>query len=195
MPFTPAPGEQYTIRRKVFKILGAGFHIYSADGQIAGYCKQKALKLKEDLRVYTNESQSEELFRIAARSVIDFGATYDVTLPTGESLGSFRRKGLKSLVRDTWLVHGPKGEEIATIREDSGTKAIARRLLGDYSGLLPQSYSMVTQDERQIATYRTHFNVFIYRLGVSIHSEHDDLDELVVLAGGCLLAAIEGRQK
>ena len=80
MAFTPAPGEKYTIRRKVFKVFGAGFHIYAADGQLAGYCKQKAFKLKEDLRVFTDESQSDELFRISARSIIDFSSTYDAAL-------------------------------------------------------------------------------------------------------------------
>ena len=194
MAFTPAPGEKYTIRRKVFKVFGAGFHIYAADGQLAGYCKQKAFKLKEDLRVFTDESQSDELFRISARSIIDFSSTYDVTLPSGESLGSLRRKGFASLVRDTWLVFGPNGNEIATLKEDSGTKAIFRRLLGDYSSLMPQSFSLETAGGDTIATYRTHFNIFIYRLGITIHTEHDELDELIVLAAGCLLAAIEGRQ-
>ena len=78
---TPAAGESYTIRQKVFKIWGNAFHIYGADGSLAGYCRQKALKLKEDLRFYTDESMSAELFVIKARSVIDFGATYDVKLP------------------------------------------------------------------------------------------------------------------
>jgi hypothetical protein len=194
MALNPAPGEQYTIRRKVFKVFGAGFHIYAADGQLAGYCKQKAFKLKEDLRVFTNESQADELFRISARSVIDFGATYDVKLPSGESLGSIRRKGLASLMRDTWLVFGPSDNQIASLKEDSGTKAMMRRLLGDYSSLMPQSFSLQTTDGRTIATYRTHFNLFIYRLGITIHTEDDELDDLVVLAAGCLLAAIEGRQ-
>lgn len=194
MAFTPAPGEKYTIRRKVFKVFGAGFHIYAADGQLAGYCKQKAFKLKEDLRVFTDESQSDELFRISARSIIDFSSTYDVTLPSGESLGSLRRKGLASLMRDTWLVFDANGNEIATLKEDSVTKAIVRRVLGQYSSLMPQSFSLKTTDDRNIATYRTHFNPFVYRLGITIHTEHDELDDLVVLAAGCLLAAIEGRQ-
>ncbi len=194
MAFTPAPGEQYTIRRKVFKVFGAGFHIYAADGQLAGYCKQKAFKLKEDLRVFTNESQTDELFRISARSVIDFGSTYDVKLPSGESLGSLRRKGLASIMRDTWLVFDPNDNQIASLREDSGTKAMMRRLMGDYSSLMPQRFALETTDGRTIATYRTHFNLFIYRLGITIHTEDDQLDDLVVLAAGCLLAAIEGRQ-
>ena len=47
--------DSYMIRQKVLKLLGAEFHIYSDDSmqQLIGYSKQKALKLKEDIRVYT----------------------------------------------------------------------------------------------------------------------------------------------
>ena len=44
--------DSYMIRQKVLKLLGAEFHIYSDDSmqQLIGYSKQKALKLKEDIR-------------------------------------------------------------------------------------------------------------------------------------------------
>lgn len=80
------PGEQYTVRRKVFKFFGAAFHVYDPAGRIVGYCKQKAFKLREDIRIYTDESCTSELIVIKARSIIDFSSTYDVTLPDGTSL-------------------------------------------------------------------------------------------------------------
>ena len=105
MPILPAPGETYTIRRQVFRIFGAAFHIYGPAGPLAGYCKQKAFKLREDIRIYTDESCSTELIRIAARSILDFSTTYDILLGSGAVLGSIRRKGLKSsFVRDEWLI-------------------------------------------------------------------------------------------
>ena len=75
--------EQYFIRERIFKILGAAFHIYSENGNVVGYCKQKAFRLKEDLRIYSSESCSDEIMLIKARNIVDFGATYAVTLPTG----------------------------------------------------------------------------------------------------------------
>jgi uncharacterized protein YxjI len=196
MAFTAAPGEQYTIRRKVFKILGAGFHIYDAEGNIAGYCKQKAFRLKEDLRVYTGESMTDELFRIGTTQVIDFAASYTVSLPTGERLGTFKRKGLRSLFKDAWLVSGPEGEPFAEIHEESAWKATIRRFADDWAFLLPQKFLLreIGSQDDPIATYRTHFNPFVHRLGVAIHRDDPRLDDLLVLAGGCLLAAIEGRQ-
>lgn len=190
----PTHDEQYTIRQKFFKIFGAGFHIYDGEGNLAGYCKQKAFKLREDLRIYTDEGMGTELIRIGTRSIIDFGAAYEVSLPTGESLGTVRRKGMKSFVRDSWMVFAPAGEQIATIEEDSQGKAIFRRVLGDYAFLMPQRFHLRTMEGEELAVYRTHFNIVVHKLGVRILREHPELDDLMVLAVGILLSAIEGRQ-
>ncbi len=88
--------EQYTIRRKFFKFFGAAFHVYDEHGSVIGYCKQRAFKLKEDIKLFTGEDMSDMLLSLQAQSIIDFGATYTVTLPDGTSLGSMRRKGMKS---------------------------------------------------------------------------------------------------
>ena len=89
------PVEQYTIRRKVFKIFGAGFHVYHADGSLAGYCKQKAFRLREDLRVYKDDARTQELLRIHTNEIIDVSATYQVLLPSGECIGAFRQHGIR----------------------------------------------------------------------------------------------------
>lgn len=194
MASTARPGERYTIRRQIFKILGAGFHVYDAGGRVVGYCTQRAFKLREDLRIFTDDSRSAELMRIQARSIIDFGATYDVALPGGERIGSVRRKGLKSLLRDEWVVLDAFGSEAAILREDSGVLALLRRAV-DFGALLaPQRFSLVRADGTPLATYRQHFNPLIYRLGVTIHTEDETVDDLMVLAVGCLIAAIEGRE-
>lgn len=124
----PAPGEKYTIRRKVFRLFGAAFHIYGPDGRLQGFCDQKAFKLREDLRVYTDESKSAELLRIHARQIIDLGATYDVVMPDGSTLGSFRREGLSStFYKDSWTVLNHKGREVAKLTEESGVLAVDRK--------------------------------------------------------------------
>ena len=194
MAFTPAAGEQFTVRSKVLKILGASFHVFDENGQVVAYCQQKAFKLREDIRLFTNESKTETLLTMKARSVIDFGVTFDITLPSGESIGSLRRKGLKSMFRDSWLLYSPEGVELATMREDSGTMAMLRRLHEAFALLSPQKFQITKTDGTHVATLRTHFNLFVYRLGVSIHTEDEEVDELMVLAAACLIAAIEGRQ-
>lgn len=196
MGFKPAPGERYTIRRKVFSVLGAKFHVYDEHNSIVAFCQQKAFKLREDIRLYTDESRSEELLVLKARQVIDFGVTLDVTLPSGDSLGSLRRKGMKSsFVRDEWMVFDAGGRQVAALRELGGFSAFARRYIDNASIFLPQRYSLIRSgDGAEIAQFRQHFNLFVYRLGVSFIREDEHLDELLVLAMGCLIAAIEGRE-
>lgn len=195
MAFTPKPGERYTVRRKVLKLLGAAFHVYGPDGRVVAYCKQKAFKLREDIRLYTDESCATELLTMKTKQVIDFGVTFEVTLPDGSVLASIRRKGLKSILRDTWQVFLPgKTEPRATLKEDSALKATLRRLHEVFSTLIPQSFHLTSSDGLQIATLRQHFNLFVYRLGVKIEADDPELDELVVLALACLIAAVEGRQ-
>lgn len=193
--FNIQPGESYTIRRKVLKLLGAAFHIYNPDGLVVGYCKQKAFKLREDIRIYTDESCKEELLTIRARSVLDFSTTYDVTLPDGTSLGSLRRKGLSStFFRDSWMVFDEGGRHIADLKEDGGFLAFARRMHEFVALLSPQKFTLSRTDGTEIARFRQHFNLFVYRLGVSVLKDDPEIDDLVILAAGCLITAIEGRQ-
>lgn len=198
--------ERFTIRRKVLKLFGASFHVYDPQGEPIAFCKQKAFKLREDIRLYTDDSMSEEFLTLKARQIIDFGVTFDVTLPDGSSLASLRRKGLKStMLRDSWIVFGPDltpgveggtgAQQIATIEEDSAGLAFVRRYIDYVSMFFPQKFHVKNNSGVHIATLRTHFNPFVYRLTVHVHRDDPELDELVLLAAGVLIAAIEGRQR
>ncbi|MFK7759042.1 MAG: hypothetical protein AB8C13_03735 [Phycisphaerales bacterium] len=194
MPIHARPGEQYTIRRKILKIFGAAFHVYDEHGSVVGYCKQKAFKLKEDIRLYTDESMADPLLTLQARSIIDFGATYDITLPDGSQLGSLRRKGLKStFLRDEWVLFDDQGKEVGTMREKNLFLSFMRR--GDLSAFFPQRFEFFTSgSDEPVAFVRQHFNLFVYRLGLSVLKDDENIDELLLLGATCLIAAIEGRQ-
>ena len=196
MAITAKPGEQYTLRRKVFKLFGAGFTIYDETGNPIAYSHQKAFRLREDITLYTDESKADTMLTIRTESVLDFSGSYDVATPEGQVVGTLRRKGLKSsFVRDEWIVYTGDGKEHALIRERGTFAPFARRWAGDASMLLPQTFDVLrTSDDVQIATFRQHFNPFIYRLGISINADDEHLGDLVLLAAASLIAAIEGRQ-
>jgi uncharacterized protein YxjI len=196
LAFNIKPGESYTIRRKVLKLFGAAFHIYDPQGGLVGYCKQKAFKLKEDIRIYTDESCSTEWLVIKARSVIDFGATYDIMLPDGSVIGSLRRKGLAStFIRDSWLVFDSEGRQIAALAEEGNSLLVLARRYFDYVSLLaPQKFALKRMDGTAVARYRQHFNLLVYRLSIAVERDDPELDDLMIMAAGCLICAIEGRQ-
>lgn len=182
----------YLIRRKVFKLAGGAFHIFDPHGQLVMYSHMKAFKLKEDIRLYTGEDKQQELLAIHARQVLDISATYDVTdSSTSEKVGALRRKGMRSLLRDEWLLLDAFDREIGLIREDSMGRALLRRLL---TNLVPQSFD-AEMNGHTVATFRQNFNPFVLKLTVDFSPDHSrQLDRRLGLASALLLCAIEGRQ-
>jgi hypothetical protein len=182
--------DSYLIRRKVLKIFGGSFHTYDGD-RVVAFTKQKAFKLKEDIRIYSDESMQTELLTIQARQVIDFAAAYDIVDPqSGVKVGAARRKGFSSILRDSWMLLDANDQPIAQLQEDSTTMALMRRFL---SNLIPQRFHLKAQGETNPVVFRQHFNPFVYRLEVSIPSECA-LDRRLIFGIAALIAAIEGRQ-
>ena len=98
-------------------------------GPPLAYVRQKKLAIKEDIRFYADEGETHELFRIKARSMLDFGGSrYDV-LESDQRIGLLWHKFRESLIRTTWHVGGSDEQEIAIARERSVPGAIARRVV------------------------------------------------------------------
>lgn len=184
--------QSYTIRRKFLKLFGASFHVYDDYDRVVGFCSQKAFRLKEDIRVYADESRGTELVTIRARQVVDFSAAYNIVdAVEGRAVGTARRRGFRSLVRDSWEVLDPAGQPVARLEEDSMLLALLRRFL---SNLIPQGFSLKLPDGRQAAELRVRFNPFVYKLTVRLEPE-GLLDPRLVFGVAVLVAAIEGRQR
>jgi uncharacterized protein YxjI len=185
--------SRYMIRKKFFKLFGGAFHIYDDAGNVVFYSKMKAFKLKEDLRVFTGEDMQEEVLGIKARNILDISATYDVTdTATGRKLGALRRKGLKSIIRDEWLILDANDQEVGTIQEDSMLLALVRRFL---SNLVPQTFQG-TLGGAPVFTFRQRFNPFIPKIDLDFSMDTGGrLDRRLGIAAAVLLSAIEGRQQ
>ena len=137
---------KYLVRRKMFKLFGAAFHIYDPNGNVVFYSKQKAFKLKEDIRVYTGEDMQTEILTIRARNIIDFSSAYDVFDPINNvKVGALKRKGMKSILKDEWIIMDAKDMEIGLIQEDSMSLALIRRFL---TNLVPQEYHGVVNGKK-----------------------------------------------
>jgi len=179
--------DHYYIQTKLIRIFGGAFWFKAPDGRVIAYSKQKRFKLKEDIVLYSDESCTEALLQIKARSVIDFGATYDITdVKTGENIGAARRKGLKSLFKDTWEILDPQGNKYADLLEDS--IALLRRFVP----LIPAKYHFSCSGQPDIIMNQR-FNPFIKKTDVGIPAGHP-LDRRIIAAVALLNSAIEGRQ-
>lgn len=186
--------EKFVIRRKVFTILSGKFHIYDDEGNLAFFSKQKAFKLKEDIRIFADEAMERELLVVKARSIIDFGATYDVFDSTqgGALVGSLRRKGLKSMAVDEWLFLDASGREMGSITEDSLALALVRRFL--LGNLLPQHYTGRIGGA-EVCEFKRNFNPFVSKVALDFSLDAKGLlDRRLGIVAAVLLVAIEGKQ-
>jgi hypothetical protein len=190
MSVRPWDLASYRIRRTFLKLFGATFRVYDGD-RVVAVCKQQAFKLREDIRLFADESASQELLVIKARSAIDFAAAYDVVdSQTRETVGALRRRGFASLVRDSWEVLDSHDQPLGTVTEDSTAMALLRRVL---SNLIPQAFHL--QGPRGGAvTLTQRFNPVIYTLEVQVPADVA-IDRRLVFAAAVLIAAIEGRQE
>ncbi len=181
--------NKYMIRKKVLTLLGSIFEIYDESGGVVMYAKQKAFKLKEEMMFYESKEMKQEIVSIKARNIFDLSATYDIKDATSEKiLGSIRRRGLKSMLRDEWTILDENEKEIGVMLEDSMALAMLRRFL---LSLIPQNYDYIINGERT-ADLKQQFNPFVYKMDVDILS--DSVDKKVVLASAVVLSLIEGRQ-
>lgn len=183
---------KYVIRKKVFSLLGAKFHIFDDNQQLVLYSEMEAFKLKEAIRLYSDESKSEELLRIKARNIVDLSATYDVVdSTTGEALGALRRRGFKSILKDEWIILSPDGSEIGRIKEDSSLMALLRRFIH----IIPQKYN-IEIGGRKLPTFQQNINPLVTKVSADFSGHtHQELDPRLGIAAGLLLCSIEGKQE
>ena len=184
--------DKYLLKRQVFAFTGK-FRIYDPGENLVLFSEQKMFRLREDIRVYSDESKAQEVLMIKARQIIDFSAAYDVIeSATGQKAGTLRRKGWSSLLRDEWEILDANDQPLGRLFEDSMGRALLRRFL--LGGFLPQNYDVSIGTDR-VADLRQRFNLFAYRLDLdfSMDTGHK-LDRRLGIAAGILLATVEGKQ-
>ena len=89
-----------------FKILAVAPQIFvrDANGTEMMYVKQKLFKLKEAINVFSDPSQTRQLYSINADRIIDFSARYNFTDSQGLNLGAIKRQGMRSLWKASYDV-------------------------------------------------------------------------------------------
>jgi uncharacterized protein YxjI len=183
----------YLLKRQAIALAGK-FRFYDPMGNLVMFSEQKMFKLREDIRVYSDEAKTQEVLSIKARQFLDFSAAYDVVdTAMNQKVGVLRRKGLRSLLRDEWEVLDAGDNLKGLLFEDSIGLALLRRLvLGHW---LPQNYD-ITFGQTRVADLKQNFNLFRYELNLDFSMDvNRQLDRRLGIAAGILLAAIEGRQE
>lgn len=114
-----------------FRILSLAPQIYVRDaaGKDLLYVRQKFMRMKESVQVYSQEGQQEPIFNIDADRIIDFSANYRFTDGEGHDLGAVRRKGMSSLWRARYEISDSE-QVVMLLRENKPFTKFADGIFG-----------------------------------------------------------------
>ena len=168
----------------------------SAGPTPVAFVRQKRMAIKEDIRFFADENEARELWRIKARSMMEFGGRYDVTTPEGEKIGVLGKVFGKSLLRSTWSIMDSHEQELAVAKERSVPIAILRRVIDavPYGDFVPIPFHFtIDAGERHVGDLNRRFGIRdTYDLDVSGDVERK-IDRRLAVSLGIALDALQSR--
>lgn len=105
-----------------FKLIALAprIHMRDAAGNQIFYVHQKTFKLKEDVRIYSDESKSREMYRINADRILDFSAKYHISAAdTSARLGAIKHRGMRSIWNATYEIYDVNDQHTHLMKEDN----------------------------------------------------------------------------
>ncbi|MEO0018928.1 MAG: hypothetical protein RLZZ522_2211 [Verrucomicrobiota bacterium] len=126
-------GIQYPLALS-FKLLALASQatVTDAGGRTVLYTRQKLLKFREHVEIWTDNSQGTRLADIKANKIIDWSARYTATDSSGFEIGSVGRRGWRSLWRAHYEVFNPGDPNPDfSIREENPGAKVLDSLLGE----------------------------------------------------------------
>ncbi len=187
-----------------FKILALAPQIFvrDASGEVVCYVKQKMFKLKEAVTVYRDQAKTQVLCEIKADRVIDWSANYHFFDASGETFGSVRRKGMRSLWRARYEVFDESGVHISTISEENPGAKIMDGLLGEipilsmFTGYLfhPRYLLSSAVDDSPKMRLSKQSALWEGKYNLERMYDFDDVDELRGLMAFMMMTLLERRR-
>jgi hypothetical protein len=168
----------------------------ASPGEPLAFVRQRKLAIREDIRFFADESESEELFRLKARGFTEFRGRYDVLLPGGGRAGVLEKVFGASLLRSTWRILDAEEHAIGSAYERSVPVALLRRVvdLVPYGELVPVVFHFtIALDGREVGEMRRPIGLrdrYILELGGDSDRR---IDRRVAVALGIALDALQSR--
>lgn len=183
-----------------FKLLALASQIYvrDANGNLLGYVKQKLLKLKEDINVFADESQTTVLYNIKADRVIDFSARYTFRDGMGNVIGSIKRKGMRSIWKANYEITDAADNHILNINEENGWVKVIDSVVGElpvigmFTGyLFNPTYMLTKVDGTQLARLAKQPAFFEGKFQITPQTQLSSEEEVRVLLSYLTMTLLE----
>jgi uncharacterized protein YxjI len=193
MTVDPNQHDVFILRQKIKLVINQyEFFLPNGDQPDEPICfvEQKRFKFKEDIGFFLDQAKTHELLRIKARQRFDPRATYDITDEAGAKIGEIQKVFGASLLRSTFRINGPDGQELFISTEKNMWIALLRRAVGfipyveNVANWLPIPYHFVFkrgdqllgENRRQLGKLRD-----VYTIDMTADSERT-IDRRLVLA-------------
>ena len=196
----PNQYDTFLLRQRI-KLVINQYEFTLPEGQPVCFVEQARFKFKEDIRFYADDTKGEELMRLKARQRFDPAARYDVTDPSGATIGQIQKVFGASLLRSTYKLYDASGAETAIVTEKSVPVALFRRLIGfvpyvgGFSDWLPIPYHFIFRRGEDVIGTHTR-QAWKFRDTYTIDLTADTgrtLDRRLVLATAVGLDALQAR--
>ncbi len=119
---------QFTFR---VTTLSNDFTACDANGNTIAYIRQKMLRLKEEVQVFSDQSKSALNYTIRANRWLDFTATYSFSNINGQEIGFIVRKGWSSIWKAHYEILDQQKQTDFIIREANPWAKIFDSMLGE----------------------------------------------------------------
>jgi len=183
----------YRIRKKTLTI-GNKYWLENQNGAILGFCKQKLFKLKEDIRIYNDENESQELFSIKQEQIMDaWGKFAVIDSATNTKLGYIKRNIISAFVKDTWEIYTTSDQLVGQIVESSTGRALARKFMPG-GGLVPEKMHL-EMDGQRIADINQDFKIIGDIWEMNCQLVPPNFDRRVLISCILLMGMIERSRK
>ncbi len=188
---TPWGDSYFTIKQKVLTV-GNKYYIYNSRENLVGFVKQKMFRLKEDIRMYSDESKQYEVLTIIQRGIVDTWGVFEVYDPVrNEMVGSFRRKAWRSIFKGEWHIADAHGNMIGMVKEEGGAGLILRKIFR----FLPLKFHLEIQG-REVGLITQKFKIIGSQWWLDLRGDQRwILDRRLAIAGAILMDAVEEMQR
>ena len=182
-----------------FKIIAIAPQVKVTDaaGQTVLYVRQKVLALRENVRVFGDEGQKDQLFEIQADRILDFSARYAIRRVSGEQVGTVQRHGMRSLWSTSYTILDAAGQEVGRIHEENAWIKVLDGLVdmiplvgGILSYLINPAYLVDVQGQ-SVLRFQKRPSFFERRFELQKLADVPEQDEMLLLNSILMMVLME----
>jgi len=177
------------------------FTATDANGHVIAYVKQKLFKLKEDILIFSDITQSKLIYRIKADRWLDFSAAYTFYDENGNDFGKIVRKGWRSIWKAQYQIVDQHQHIQYELNEENPWVKVIDGLLGEipiigmFTGyMFNPTYLLTDHKVNQVVRLKKKASFFGRHFELTKLGEMDSDDDDRIMLGMMMMILLERRR-